>query len=326
MRAEIALAVISGFTVFVASAEDARAFCRTSTCRAPPDYPTGTACYPANFAQVCASMNPPAKALPIWWHNACVSYDIQKDASRQVPYATAANVIGKAFSKWTATTCPGGSSRVSISVHDLGPVSCDLVQYSSDQGNQHVIIFHDDSWPHNDANNTLGLTTITFDADTGEIYDADMEINATMPLAVGDPVPPGGYDFESIVTHETGHFLGLAHSGDAQATMFAHYTPGSITMRTLTSDDTAGICSIYPPDGTRSIDVSVTASGRVLEGPCDPTPRHGFQSQCAQPANRGCMSAPSEDGAPAPHPVILAVAAVAGGAARRARRGRSARA
>src|SRR5262249_51371510 len=143
-------------------------------------------------------------------------------------------------------------SRVSIDVRDLGPVSCDQVQYNPDQGNQHVIVFRDDVWPHNDASNTLGLTTVTYDPDSGEIYDADMEINATVPLSTTDPVPAGGYDFESIITHEAGHFLGMAHSGDDRATMFAHYTPGSSTLRVLAADDVAGICSVYRPGGDRS--------------------------------------------------------------------------
>ena len=137
---------------------------------------------------------------------------------------------------------------------NLGPVACDKVQYSSDQGNQHVIIFYDGStWPYDDSVNTLGLTTITFDPDTGEIYDADMAINSgtTTPLALGDPVPADGYDFQSIITHETGHFLGMAHSGDTEATMFATYMVGTKWMRNLSGDDTDGICSVYLPNGDR---------------------------------------------------------------------------
>jgi hypothetical protein len=179
---------------------------------------------------------------------------------------------------------------VSIDVRDLGPVDCDLVQYNSDQPNQHVILFHDDVWPHNDANNTLGLTTVTYDPDTGEIYDADMEINATVPLSVGDPVAAGGYDLDSIITHECGHFLGMAHSGDDRATMYASYTPGSTYKRILTADDVAGLCSIYLPDGERVVDPSATpdGSGQVPEDTCDPTPRHGFSTQCASPPSKSC--------------------------------------
>jgi hypothetical protein len=155
-------------------------------------------------------------------------------------------------------------------------------------GNQHAIIFRDDRWPYpNDLNNTLGLTTLTFDPDTGEIYDADMEINSTVPLAVSDPVPPTGNDLMSIITHESGHFFGMAHSNDSAATMFAHYTPGSTNMRTLTADDTSGICSIYTPSGDRAVDTSVASGGTIAEDSCDPTPRHGFQSECTADGGAG---------------------------------------
>jgi hypothetical protein len=192
-----------------------------------------------------------------------------------------------------------GMSRVSIDVRDLGPVACDQVRYNSDGPNQHAIIFRDDTWPHNDANNTLALTTVTFNPDTGEIFDADMEINtATIKVTLHDPVPADGYDFASIVTHETGHFLGMAHSGDGHATMFAHYQQGSTVMRNLTSDDVDGICAIYPPGGTRSVSTQVAPSGSVPEDSCDPTPRHGFTTECSQAPAKSCAVAePGTDAA-----------------------------
>jgi hypothetical protein len=99
-------------------------------------------------------------------------------------------------------------------------------------------------------------------------------------------VAAGGYDFDSIVTHETGHFLGMAHSDDYHATMYAQYSPGDEAMRSLTVDDTTGICSIYHPDGTRSVATAVASSGSLAELTCDPTPRHGFTSQCM--SSGGC--------------------------------------
>ncbi|MEO7112141.1 MAG: matrixin family metalloprotease [Polyangiaceae bacterium] len=228
--------------------------------------------------------------LPLYWKNACVGYDIQQGASKQVSYDDAAQAIAAAFTKWTGATCGtdgSGNSRASIDVRDLGPVQCNQVQYNKEGPNQHVIIFDDNTWPHQDSNNTLALTTVTFDSTTGEIYDADMEINtAQQTLTVHDPIPADGYDLASIVTHETGHFLGMAHSGDTAATMYAHYRQGATSMRNLTQDDVQGICSIYSPDGNRNID-----GGTVAEDSCDPTPRHGFQSACASGQSGGCSIA-----------------------------------
>jgi hypothetical protein len=257
----------------------ARAFCRTTTCPLPPDFDPSVegVCYPENFAQYCQALARPSKVLPLWWRSACVSYDVQQDATPQLPYATVAQIVDEAFAKWTSIRCESGAS-VSIAATNLGPVACDKVEYNSDQGNQHVIVFRD-PWPHrNDLLNTLGLTTVTFDADTGEIYDADTEINASIRLSVDGS---GTYDFESIITHEAGHFLGMAHAVTKDATMYAHYLAGSTMMRVLATDDADGICSIYPPDGTRSVDPSVSSAGALREDRCDPTPRHGFSPQCS---------------------------------------------
>ena len=75
------------------------------------------------------------------------------------------------------------------------------------------------------------------------------------------------FDFLSVVTHETGHFLGLSHSQDTDATMFASYQQHEIDLRTLAADDIAGICAIYPPGDTPDT--------------CEPTVRHGFSDLCA---------------------------------------------
>jgi MYXO-CTERM domain-containing protein len=275
---------IAAFAGILGVSANAHAFCRTATgglvdgCTITTD-------------DCCTT------GLPLYWKNACVGYDIQQDASKQVSYDDAAQAIALAFTKWTGATCTtdgSGQSRASIDVRDLGPVACNQVQYNKDGPNQHVIIFDDNVWPHNDSNNTLALTTVTFDATSGEIYDADMEINtAQQTLTVHDPIPADGYDLASIVTHETGHFLGMAHSGDERATMYAHYRQGATSMRDLTQDDVSGICSIYPPDGTRN----VADGGTVPEDSCDPTPRHGFTSACMT-TQSGCSVARAQTSDP----------------------------
>ena len=304
-RSSVATAAIASAIALasVVTSGDAAAFCRTTTSPVPADFqPSAAACW--------------TNGLPLWWRNSCVGYSLQKDASRQISYDDASRIIFAAFLKWTSTACPSdgtGSSRVSIDVHDEGAVACGTVQYNSDQPNQHVIVFRDDTWPHNDANNTLALTTVVFNPETGEIYDADMEINtAQQRLTVNDPVPSDGYDFSSIVTHESGHFLGMAHSGDSHATMFAHYQPGSTAMRNLTGDDVSGICTTYAPDGTRAVDKSVAASGKVAADACDPTPRHGFASECgAQAPKKGCSVARIGADARRDEPALGAMVALA---------------
>jgi MYXO-CTERM domain-containing protein len=109
-----------------------------------------------------------------------------------------------------------------------------------------VIVFDDAAWPYNDPVNTLALTTVTFGVDHGEIFEAYTEVNsAEHQLTTTEPPPAGGqtYDLQAILTHEAGHFLGLAHATDTSSIMYAYYTPGAIT---LTPDDLDAICAVYP--------------------------------------------------------------------------------
>jgi hypothetical protein len=58
----------------------------------------------------------------------------------------------------------------------------------------------------------------------------------------------GAY-IEDIATHELGHMLGLSHSSLTDATMYSRYNRCSTSMRTLASDDIAGLKALYPGSG-----------------------------------------------------------------------------
>jgi MYXO-CTERM domain-containing protein len=308
-RAAAAVVVVG--SVFASSA--AHAFCRTTTASLPANYNPSRGCF--------------TEGLPLFWKNQCVGYSVNRAASERVSFDDATAVIDQAFATWTSATCPDTGQAVGIQARNVGAVDCAEVRYNPDGPNQNVIVFRDTGWPYNDPNNTLGLTTVTFNAETGEIYDADMEINASgKNLTVGDPVPKDGFDLLSVITHEAGHFLGLAHAQSSSSTMYASYKPGSSALRTLTADDVAGICSIYPNENKRSVDAKVDASGFVSAEACNPAPRHGFGTTCeANSSSKGGGKSGCSTTSPATRAgdaalVALAVAAVV--AAQRRRRAR----
>ena len=122
----------------------------------------------------------------------------------------------------------------------------------------------------------IATTTTTAATSTGEILDADIELNDpafTFTTADGPPCAPGGtrvgcvaYDVQNTITHEAGHTMGLGHSSDPNATMYAFAPNGDTSKRMLHADDVRGICDIYPKDGPTSVSPGVTPPGNAAPG------------------------------------------------------------
>jgi hypothetical protein len=243
-------------------AREASAYCRKTTCRdCPLDPDTGC----------------PTGGVPISWSNQCVSYALSRIASKQVGIADATAAAAEAFLAWESVTCPGTGEPPSIlATEAYGLTGCNLHEYSRNGVNANVILFRDDEWPYPQSEDAVGLTSTTYDEKTGQILDADIEINSTLPLSTGNTASPDGYDLLSVLTHEAGHFLGLAHSNDPFATMQPIYEIGSVDFRTPSDDDIAGICAIYPPHRDAK--------------PCDFSPRGGFATECALGVTSGGCS------------------------------------
>jgi len=94
------------------------------------------------------------------------------------------------------------------------------------------------------------------------LFNAEIEINShDHTLTTSASPAPGAFDLQTILTHEAGHFLGLAHATNDHAVMYAYYAQDS---RELSADDTAGICTAYPPQsgaGVLSCRLAASQSG-----------------------------------------------------------------
>ncbi|MEK7704285.1 MAG: matrixin family metalloprotease [Myxococcota bacterium] len=147
--------------------------------------------------------------------------------------------------------------------------------------NENLLIFYDTGWPHADlGSGIIALTTTTYNAQTGEIIDADIELNSErFRFTVGDTSV--STDLENTTVHEIGHVLGLGHTSVTAATMYAGAELGETSKRTLACDDRDGIAFKYPagaangycspavascgycaPAGTPTSDVDITVEGK----------------------------------------------------------------
>jgi hypothetical protein len=148
------------------------------------------------------------------------------------------------------------------------------------------VIFRDTSWCPAGATSgddcydsmALALTAVTTVTKTGQIVDADIEVNAVNFLWAdigANPDAFGKHDLQNALTHEMGHFIGLEHtcyepsSGRLRptdhtgapvpdcstasqevrdTTMYTQAATGDVTKRTLAPDEKLAVCEIYPLD------------------------------------------------------------------------------
>lgn len=260
----------AGLTATLFAAPMAHAFCRTTTCDPSK---------PADDCQVDADKCV-LTGKPLGWRSSCVAVGVHHLGSPHngLSYDDVAPIVQQAFDAWMQADCGGGTP--SINVQMLGPLECGVSEYNSEVANANIVLFREDPWPYVGAANAIGLTTTRFDTKTGDLWDADIELNGSgASLSIGDPI--AGDDLLSVLTHEAGHFLGLSHSNDPTATMRAIYDPphDGADFRSLAPDDVAGICEVYPPERKPATDS------------CEN--RHGFSEQCGDdqpPPNdsKGC--------------------------------------
>ncbi len=295
-------AALAVFSAALALATQAQAYCLARTCD-----PTKTACSRQDDCIISGNV--------LRWPSGCVGFAVQEDGSRSQAIAalSVTELTQRGFDAWMNVDCPGGGNP-SIVAEYLGMAECARAEFSQSTKNGNIVMLRDD-WPYPTGQGVLGLTTVRFGASSGQIQDADIEVNADeYRLSVGDPVQ--GVDLESVLTHEIGHFLGLSHTNVSQASMFARYSPQQSSARSLEADDIAAICELYPPE-------------RNATGSCDPTRKFSGECVADQPqgdsdedAGGGCQFATQASGSAG---AWLLSGLLAGGWARRRQRSRAAR-
>jgi hypothetical protein len=226
---------------------------------------TGVAAMTAQVAPGTASygvQRTDASDRPLWRDGGCIGmiYD-----TNTVP-AKFVDTLDAGFAAWTTATAGCAELTFTREVKPYATAARDGIS---------TLHVRSDAWPY--APEATAVTRLAFvdnpdDPDDGKILDADMEINAVgFSLAIPSEMTAGTIDLASVITHEAGHVLGLAHdcgtgtepwprdlAGNAvpscdglaadsptlAATMYVSVVPGDTTKRTLESADVGGGCKL----------------------------------------------------------------------------------
>lgn len=222
---------------------------------------------------------------PLFWARPCLSYSLVERARSVPPFEDdeafdIRDAVGESFARWAEVGCAGVPLPISLrQTEDLA--LCDRPEHNRDGPNGNVIAFIEAWEARGLPLDAFGVTLVWHDKRTGEILDADMQLNeqsGTFDFCRGR-CEGDGVDLENVLTHEAGHFLGLGHSDEVNASMYGESVRGEVRKRLLSRDDAAGVCEVY---------------GALSQPTCtdaDYSPRGGFSPACGVGTERGCAVA-----------------------------------
>lgn len=181
-----------------------------------------------------------------------------------VAYSTVKSRTVTIFKRWTTSQVTNCSTSWDSVYGSTFTNQQGLSAVNANDTTNNVIWLQGGDWRY--STTTLGLTTTTFYTSSGQIIDADMELNNNVLWA--DGAQANAYDFESVVLHEAGHFLGLDHTGSSLAVMYPDVQPNE-AKRVLQMPDTADVCTVYAAlggQGSPCTSATTCTSGLVCEG------------------------------------------------------------
>lgn len=98
---------------------------------------------------------------------------------------------------------------------------------------------------------TFSITYIWYNTQLKQVVETDTIFNSNLPWTWSDPSLNqcssnlSSYDVQNILTHETGHWMGLDDEMSSNNTMYAYSTKGEIKKDTLSTGDVTAITNLY---------------------------------------------------------------------------------
>ncbi len=223
-------------------------------------------------ASPAAAWTPIDSSEPIWGGG--VPYQMNNAGSADLGAAMSETIVQQAFSDWATVTCTSLRSTYGGQT-GTRPTTGD---------GQGVVGWVESGWRYDSS--AIGVTQPQWTSRTTmghpTIVEADMELNGVNFTWISGAGRGGSVNAYSIVLHEGGHYFGMGHTTDSNATMYYAYSGG---ISALNSDDQTGICTLYPGTGMPPTDCHTSGcpSGQTCQasGTCATSMTSGTGGLCS---------------------------------------------
>lgn len=237
VRPLLVLSALFCLCLCLCASSPAYAYCRTHTLD-----PAASSC-----PEQCAE-----QGIPLAWATPDLTYTFNKRLFPGLSEGSLRDIMAASFQTWEDVRCDGDGvgldirARSATTALEVGPEDA--------EPNENVIVHFDAAdWSEQDLPaRAFAITAVWFNSKNGDILGADMMFNGGMD-PFGECSPDGcktgepNTDLRNVATHEAGHFLGLSHSDVPNSTMWCDADPQETSKRSLSPDDSLGLCDAYPP-------------------------------------------------------------------------------
>jgi hypothetical protein len=163
------------------------------------------------------------------WYVSQVPYYINP-ANRDMTTTAAESAIKYAATNWSAQT------TARIMFYYMGRTTDTSTGYNK----KNIVVFRN-------STNGESAASAYYWSSLGKLLDFDIVVWDSKYTFNPDGACSGSRVYlQDVMTHEFGHALGLGHSSVREATMYPSVTWCQSTLRSLASDDKAGVQKLYP--------------------------------------------------------------------------------